>query len=227
MPKNIAFDALPVRQRKFARTKLGLLNALKQQLRRKPFEEITIRALCDAVEISEASFFNYFPRKTDLLLYHIQLWSIEMAWFGRTRATADGGLAAIEDIFARSAAEVARHPALMAEIIASQARLDELPEFGGVSRAERLLAFPDLDGIEDVQGLGLDELLPPLLERAVNAGELPATTDRGAALIALAGIFLGLPVVLRRSPSGALAVAYQAQLRLLWAGLRASSEASQ
>ncbi|MGH7638462.1 MAG: hypothetical protein ACREOK_12510, partial [Gemmatimonadaceae bacterium] len=63
-----------------------------------------------------------------------------------------------------------------------------------------------------------------LIDRAVKAGELPRRTDRHAVLVALAGIFLGLPVVLRRSGPDALEPAYLGQLLLLWAGLRATSQ---
>lgn len=221
MSNRDAFDRLPLRQRKYARTKLGLLDATLGALREHPLEEVPVKALCEVASISEASFFNYFPRKTDLLVYYIQLWSIEMAWYARQFAEARGGLAAIEEIFAMTAQRVAENPAPMGEIVAGQARMTEPPKFADVTLAERLLAFPDLDGVEDLEGEGLDTLLPPLIERAVKAGELPKKTDRQAALIALAGIFLGLPVVLRRSPPSALGQAYHVQLQLLWAGLRA------
>jgi AcrR family transcriptional regulator len=213
-----AFDKLPLRQRKFARTKLGLLDAALQSIRERPLEDVTVKALCETVGISEASFFNYFPRKTDLLVYYVQLWSIEMAWYAREFAEARGGLAAIEEIFAMTARQVAENPAPMGEVVAGQARMTVAPTFAEISVAERLSAFPDLAGVEELEGQGLDTLLPPLIERAVKAGELPKHTDRGAVLVALATIFLGLPVVLRRSPK-ALEQAYQSQLQLLWAGL--------
>ena len=213
------FDQLPLRQRKFARTKLGLLDALVTAIRERPLESVTVKELCETVAISEASFFNYFPRKTDVLTYYVQLWSIEMAWYGREFAEARGGLGAIEEIFAMTARRVAENPAPMGEIVAQQARMTQPVDFAAISVAERLMAFPDLHGIEEVEGQGLDSLLPPLIERAIKAGELPRRTDRDAVLIALATIFLGLPVVLRRSPPAALESAYLSQLRLLWAGL--------
>lgn len=221
MGNTAAFDALPLRPRKYARTRLGLLDAAVEAIRHRPLEEVTVRELCDAVAISEASFFNYFPRKSDLLVYYVQLWSIEMAWYAREFADARGGLGAIEEIFAMTARRVAENPAPMGEIIAGQARMTEPPTFHEISPAERFLAFPDLHDIEHLEAQGLDTLLPPLIEKAVKAGELPRRTDRNAVLIALATIFLGLPVVLRRSPPSALQQSYHTQLQLLWAALRA------
>jgi len=222
MPRT-SFSQLPLRQRKFAETKLGLLDATLQAIRTRPLDEVPVRELCAAVSISEASFFNYFPKKSEILTYYVQLWSIEMAWHASRRAARGAGLAAIEDIFARTAASFAENPAPMGEIIAGQARLAVHPTFATIGLAERLKAFPELDGIEHVKGEGLGELLPPLIDRAVQAGELPAGIDRAATVVALASIFLGTPVVLRAGSPKALAPAYATQLQLLWSGLRSTA----
>ena len=80
MPEPIVFDALPLRQRKFARTKLALLDATLESLRSRSLDEVRVADLCAAADISPASFFNYFPQKADVLVYHVQLWSLEIAW---------------------------------------------------------------------------------------------------------------------------------------------------
>ncbi len=220
MTEHPVFDRLPLRERKFARTKLALLDALLEAVRTRPLEEVPVRELCGTAGVSEASFFNYFARKTDVLVYAVQLWSIEMAWHAVRLSAAGGALSAIEGIFAHTARQVAADPAPMAEIIAGQARMSVRPVFTDVTRAERLLRFPGLEGIETLRGEGLDTLLPPLIARAIGDGELPRGTDRAQVLVALATIFLGAPVVLRRSGAGELERAYRTQLRLLWAGLR-------
>src|SRR5687767_1736079 len=116
MPDTTTFDQLPLRQRKFAQTKLGLLDAAMAAIRSRSLEEVTVRELCDRVSISEGSFFNYFPKKPDVLTYYVQLWSIEMAWHAEQLAAAAGGLAAIEEIFVLTARRVAENPSPMGEI---------------------------------------------------------------------------------------------------------------
>ncbi len=222
MTTNAAFDRRPLRERKHARTKLGLLDAALRAIASRPFDEVTVRELCAAVQVSEASFFNYFPRKGDLLTYFVQLWSIEMAWHAARLEASAGGLAAIEGIFVRTAREFAAHPEPMAEVIAGQVRLRTAPEFAEITPAERLLRYPGLDGIESVEGRGLQELLPPLIRAAIARGELPRRTDADALLVALATVFLGLPVVMRRASAAAIERACLAHLRWLWAGLRAT-----
>jgi AcrR family transcriptional regulator len=214
---------IPLRERKFARTKLGLLRAATAQLEKRSLEEISIRDLCAAVEISEASFFNYFPRKADLLAYYVQIWALEMEWHARRVAPERGALAAIDDVFARTAREVARHPALMAEIVAFQARLAAPSMPAEISLAERLLAFPDLQGIEDVPAGHLGTLLPWLIDRAIAGGELPADVDRATVLATLATVFFGVPVVLRHVDPAKVESLYRAELDVVWAGLRARS----
>lgn len=212
---------IPLRQRKFAQTKLGLLRAAIAQLKRHPLEEVSVRDLCAEVEISEASFFNYFPRKTDLLAYYVRIWALEMEWHARRVASERGPLAAIEEVFRRTAREVAKHPALMAEIVAFQARLAAPPAPAELTLAERLLAFPELDGIEHVPAGHLGTLLGSLVERAVDEGELPGTVDRRAVLATLATVFFGVPVVARQLHPGRVEALYRSQLEVIWAGLRA------
>jgi AcrR family transcriptional regulator len=214
------FKRLPLRERKHARTKLGLLDAAVRALDDRSFAGVPVSELCDAVPISEASFFKYFQRKADVLVYYVQLWSLEMAWHSRRRSAATGGLAGIEDIFARTGRRIAEHPGVMVEIIAEQVQMTGAPDIPEVTLAERLLAFPDLPGIEAEAAMGVDALLPPLLDRAVEAGELPSETDRAGVLDALFGIFFGVPAVHRRARAGDVGAAYRKQLAWLWSGLR-------
>jgi AcrR family transcriptional regulator len=218
------FQELPLRQRKQAQTKLGLLEAALAALETRPLESVTVKELCAAVSISEAGFFNYFPRKTDLLMYFVRLWSLEMGWHAGRLAASRGGLAAIEEIFALTGRRVQERPGIMVEIIAEQVRRTERPVPMEISLAERLLVFPELDGIEEVDAVGLEELLPPLIERAVARGELPPATQVGPVLLSLASILFGVPVVLGRIEGGDLEASYLTQLRLLWAGLRAAPQ---
>jgi AcrR family transcriptional regulator len=212
---------LPLRQRKFASTKLALLDAALTGISNRPLSDIPVRELCDAVSISEAGFFNYFPRKTDLLVYYVQLWSIEMGWHARRLAGRGGsGLAAIEQIFILTARQMRDRPGVMAEIIAGQLRMTEPPRLEEISLAERLAAFPNLDGVGHVPATGLDQLLPPFIRQAMADGDIPAQLNRRAIMDSLAAIFFGVPVVHRMGSPAAIEKAYRNQLALLWEGFR-------
>jgi AcrR family transcriptional regulator len=174
------------------------------------------------VPCSEPTFFNHFKSKEHLLVFFIQLWSVEMAWQAARLGTPEDPLEAIAQIFTQTARYTVANPGIMTEILAFQAR-SRIKEPPPLTQAEILLAHPDKSGIESFSASdgGLDALLPPLLGQAVGQGLLPAHTDIPAAFFALGSIFFGTVVLGRQSDLAYLEPMYQHQLRLLWAGLRA------
>lgn len=212
---------LPLRERKRAQTRLALVDAFVERLDERPAEDIPVKEICDAVGVSEPTFFNYFATKGDLLTYFIQLWSVETSAVARrVEREHDSGLAAIEALFAHTATAVAEHPSVMLELIAHQARMPadlELPE---VARAERLLRFPDVEGVLELPAEGLGAILPVFLARAVARGELPPDTDVKLAMLGATSIFFGVPLVLARREPGVVGALYRRLLSNLWAGFR-------
>ena len=216
----------PLRQRKQAQTRLSLLDAVLTRLSDRTLDEIPVQELCDAVSISPASFFNYFPNKSAVLVYFVQLWSLELAWRVRHELAGRPAREAIHEVFAATARQARERPGVMREVLAYQARQAAPIELAELPVLDRLLAYPGRDGIESVPAVGLDGLLPPLIERAVVEGDLPAATDPQLALLGFAAIFFGVPIVLLRSDPSALEGAYRAALDVHWAGLQRTSARS-
>lgn len=212
----------PLRQRKQAQTRLALLDAVLSRLGPRTLDEIPVQELCDAVSISPASFFNYFPAKSQVLVYFVQLWSLELAWRVRHELAGRPAREAIHEIFAATARQTRERPGVMREVLSFQARLAAPLELAEVPLIDRVLAYPGRTGIEDVPSVGLDALLPPLIERAIDEGELPGALDRRVAFIGLAAIFFGVPVALLRGDPAALEGAYRAALDVFWSGLQQS-----
>lgn len=216
-----------LRERKFARTKLALLRATMERLRTKSLDQVTVKELCEEAEVSEATFFNYFPKKGDLLHYFIQLWTVEVTWHARHAVGDRAGLAYIEQVFDYTGRQLGDHPRLMLEIIGQMA-LEPQPaecvcERGRLSATEKLHAFPELDGVETCDERELPDIFRPALLRAVELGELPPAIDVDAAVVALLSTFFGVPLWLGAQQPDQIRPAYQQQLRLIWAGLRASA----
>src|SRR5688572_15292458 len=92
----VASRQFSLRERKFARTKLALMQAALERMRTKKLDEVPVKELCDEVQVSEATFFNYFPKKSDLLHYLIKVWTIEVAWQAKTTVGEECGLSFIE-----------------------------------------------------------------------------------------------------------------------------------
>lgn len=217
---------IPLRERKFYQTRLRLARALRERLEKAPLDELNVRDLCEDVEISEATFFNYFPRKADLLAYLGQLWSVELAWHGRQAlARGDGGLTAVQRVFEQAARQFQAAPGVAGELIAWQARARARHAPEPLSVNERRLAFPEQAGIEALADQSLEQALIAALQRAVDQGELPRNTHLPIVMVALLSIFHGVPLALRLGNPSGIGAMYRQQLAILWGGVRQAAGA--
>lgn len=214
---------LALREYKGAAAKLGLLAAAIARIAVKPFAEVTVAELCEAAGVSEQTFFNYFPRKGDLLLYYVALWLIEAPCRAGRAVRGARGLRFIEALFDVEARGIAERPRLMFEIVVWKAlQGGGLGPFPAIPAAERRVAFPDLPEALDSRAVPLPELLRRQLRFAVRARELPAATRVEPAASALFALFYGVPLAHGVERAGAVRAAYRRQLALLWDGLRAA-----
>lgn len=212
---------IPLRERKFLKTRLKLAQALREQLETVALEDVAVRDLCDRVELSEATFFNYFPKKSDLLAYLSQLWSVELAWHGQQALAADGsGLAVVQNVFERAAQQFQSTPGATGELIAWQARVRTRQAPEPLDANERRLAFPDHAGIEAMTDQGLEQVLVTALQRAIDQGELPRNIHLPTTMVGLVSIFYGVPLALRLGNPAGIGAMYRQQLAILWGGLR-------
>ena len=219
---------LSLRERKFARTKLALLQTAIEKLRDKPLSDITVKELCEEVQICEATFFNYFPKKDDLLHYFIRIWTLEVTLDARNAVGEGAGLAFVEHVFHSTGRELAEHPRIMQEIIGHMA-LDphqaSCDGGGELTLAECRQAFPDVKCVKSLPDVHLEHVFRPALERAIELGELPAGADLDAAVLGLISTFFGVPLWLCCNEPERIQQAYHDQLALLWAGLGARRSA--
>lgn len=216
------FQDLPRRAQNRARTRVALVEALLPRLAQTPLDDIPVAELAAEAGISQATFFNHFPSKGDLLTHFLQLWGLRVgALARRVRGQHDSALAAIEALYAATAEQVLAGPRVMKEIIAHQARMPAGLEIPPVALAERLLFLPEEPDVMALSDRGLGGLLPVLLAEAVARGELPPGTSVPSLTLAAASVFFGAPLLLGESDIAALPALYQDHLTLLWAGARA------
>ena len=218
-----AIRDIPLRERKFAQTKLALLNAAISALETKPLEEISVKELCEKAVVSEGTFFNYFSKKSDILVYFIHLWSLEVIMKAEKNTGKSSALKIIEQIFELTGTRNLRGNLRTFDEIIAYFALMPVPFTEHVTEltlAEKLLAFPEADGIEDIPSGGLITVFMPYLEKALENGELPKDTDLTIVLVSLISIFFGTRMALRlRDPESVPAV-YKSQLELLWEGVK-------
>ena len=212
-----------LRQRKFARTRLNLARVLADALGQQSFDEVSVKQLCRSAEVSEATFFNYFPRKQDLLAYLVHLWVLELGWHVQKATEELRGLAVVDALFAEVARTCESRPGVLAEMLAWIARGGSLDSDLQIGELEKQLAYPDLDDIGSVHVKGIDAWLLPPLEVAISNGDLPENTLVPLILTTLLSVLFGVPLTLLASDPTRIATVYRQQLALVLAGIRAAA----
>lgn len=212
-----------LRQRKFARTRLALARVLADALAETAFDEISVKRLSRSAEVSEATFFNYFSRKQDLMAYLAHLWMLELGWHMRAAVSESRGLGAVNRLFDEVARTCANRPRVLAEILAWIVRGGSLDTGLEISALEKQLAFPEHEGIDSVPIKGIDAWLAPQLEAAITLGELPENTLVPLLLATLLSILFGAPLTLLASDPARINSMYRQQLALVRAGLKSAA----
>jgi len=203
--------AISLRERKAARTRLGLMDAMLRRLRKQTFEEISVKELCADVDVSEPTFFNHFSSKHDLLVLYVRLWSVEMKQaMGMPKTTAYESLARL---FSLTAQATERLPRLMQEIVSYQMRFPVPAKSATPTKAELMLRFPSLASAP----ASIRSLIETAIDIAVANRELPETTERDAVVSVLAALFFGVPAL--HGGSRLAEKTYLSGLRLIWRGL--------
>ncbi len=201
------------REIKTAQNKQAILNSLLIRMNSEAFDAIKISSLCADAKLSQASFYNYFPQKTDILIYYIQLWAVKMHWQIALHRKLTG-LSAIEALFNSTAKICATQPQLMAEIISYQAKAAKDIQMRPLSDADKLVAYPDYKAVETVNIENLTALLSVNIQQAVSNNELPPASDTKSLIVSLCAIFFSVPIMFNQSPLAEIEEAYQQQLSL-------------
>lgn len=218
LEKNSEFlTRFPLKDRKFAKTRTNLTFALLTELESKPLETIKIKDLCEIAEVSEPTFYNYFPEKGDLILHYIQIWSLQVSVFAKEKKLSESGWGMLSALFRYTAKESKKNPRVLLEIISFQAKHKKTLQELKLTAAERVLLFPNFAGIEEVAADGVEGIIQKALSMALENGELPVSTNGKSLALALASCFFGVPVIAFQLNQN-LEKLWLESLRYLWLG---------
>jgi len=149
---------LSLREKKYATQKLKILDAFDEKLKAKSLAEISVKEIAQELNISEMTFFNYFGSKKEVLIYFIELWSLEMQMDIEDYEPID----AIYRIFEKTAETIEKNPNLFMEIVASMALQGFANKDISIGKAERIMRFGE--DIPYKEG-GFPDIVQPLLQR--------------------------------------------------------------
>ena len=154
MPMN----SLSLREKKQATLKLKILDTFDEKLKTKALTDISVKEVAKELDISEMTFFNYFGSKKEVLVYFIELWSLEM----QMHIEGLEPLKAIYRIFEETAKTIEKNPNLFMEIVASMALQGMAKKDINITKAERILRF----GVEMTHKEGgFPDIVKPLLSK--------------------------------------------------------------
>lgn len=228
MPKRLPSllrDNYSLREIKYAQTKNAILDIFTEKLKKQYIEEVSIREICNEAQISEGTFYNYFPKKTDILVMHIALWSIKSTWLANKKLKETGsGLKAINEIFAFTAHEMQERGVVLYEVISFLSRMRKIMEVKDISFAEKVVVFPDLPGIEKIKAKNISDMMRVYIDKAIVNKELPKNINIDHLQLNIRTIFFGAPLALTLEYVDKIDAVYQNELGILWRSLQSGTK---
>ena len=207
-----------LRERKYAKTKVAIMNAFMDRLKHNRFDDISIKEVCRDAEVAQGTFFNYFPEKIDVIGYFLYLTTIKMIWKGKKRTSAKVYLPLIGSVFSQMSEEC-NNSNLTHQILSVLLAQSERPRRVTISALEKKLAFPHCAGIEETPSMVLDEWFKECVILAQKNGELSSKINVEDVVVSLMTIITGTMLAIRFSNSNSRGYHYVRQLRALWRGL--------
>ena len=209
-----------LREKKSAKTKIALARTFLERLKSMRFSDISIKEVCSAVEISEGTFYNYFPNKTDLARYIERLIFLKIAWEVQQTEHKLEPFEMIEYAFDLMAVEISQ-PFLFYELVSLYtAERIKFKEGKAFSEAEKHFAFPECRDIEKVKVATIDNLFSELIAKAQKKGLISKGIKVNDILINLMAILVGVPLAIEIENFDNIKRLYHGQLALLWKAIK-------
>jgi AcrR family transcriptional regulator len=162
-------EAIGLRERKAAATRMAIERSLRERLGRTPLAEILVDDLAADAGVSRMTFFNYFPTKEHAVDFLMVAWMFGIEEDIATRGLR--GVEAIELVFASTGDQVQRNPEVLRRVHSYFAGRPVDRPLPVLTAADRLaLAGGRAPTVE--QPVGLGRLFIRLSEEADAAGEI-------------------------------------------------------
>ena len=203
---------IPLRELKKARSKIALYESFLSLMEDGTFRDVMLDDICRKAEVSRVTFFNYFQRKEDLLVYFMRVWLTERIieiGAGRMR-----GFAAVRHLLQQVARQSERQPGIMPSLISYLAEMNMHPCMPELSEAEIRLLFPGNETV-GAEAPDMRKLLEACMREAKADGELRKEYTVDSAVQALFTVFYGGFLTARLYGTNHVADVYESHLQWL------------
>lgn len=164
-----------IRKEKAARLKVQILDYTLKLIGKKSFDDLYVDDLCAKVKISKVTFFKYFPRKEDVLLYYFRVWCLTRAV--EMREKKKEGLGGVQYIFDKLGEDCELRPGLMQSLIGYLSDFKRAPKPFPVKAEEKQLLFPHVPDINSVEILSVDQMVEKFILEAILKKEITRSTS--------------------------------------------------
>lgn len=117
LPKQQSDGSVSLRDRKAAQMRVHIYGISWRLVNQRGFESVSIDAICDEAVITKKTFFNYFEKKEDVLIYAAKVWNLR---YGHSQTQT--GVNGIRNLCAQMCAFQEEHPEFFAGPITSIAK---------------------------------------------------------------------------------------------------------
>lgn len=208
----VAITDISLREIKKARTKLALYEAGMALMEDKMFHEVMLDDICRNAEVSRVTFFKFFPKKEDLLVYFMRVWLTERIIEIETEQKK--GFAAVRHLLNMVAKQTEKMSGILPSLISFLAEMKMHPRLQELSEAEVRLLFPEHEEIGS-RTPDMHELFSRAMKEAQERGELKPEISVNTAVKVLFTIFYGSFLTAQQYASNDIIGFYELHLQLL------------
>ncbi|MED5015897.1 TetR/AcrR family transcriptional regulator [Paenibacillus chibensis] len=131
---------IPLRELKKAKTKIALYEAGLSFTKNRMFKDVLLDDICRAADISRVTFFKFFGKKEDLLVYYMRIWlTRRIIEIGEKDLR---GFEAMRLILRQIADDTRTNEGIMPSLIAFLSEMNMHCSMPKLSEAEVMLLFP-------------------------------------------------------------------------------------
>jgi len=208
---------ITLRAKKMARQKYAIAQAFARQLEKVGYEDVIIKELCSQLEISEGTFYNYFPKKLDVVLYIMDCLFIRVVWEVMQLPKEMPVKEKVYRFFDLATNQI-QHPNVLIQFL-SVGISHKIHQRVGVLTPLEISFLLDSDTLMEFPYSSFFEFFEYLIKEAKELGQLPANCRVKDGVAAHIITFLG-GVVLKENPQfGDLKDIWKHQLDIVWKGL--------
>ncbi len=207
--------ALSLRQKKIAKTKHSLAMAFVKKLKTEKFHSISIKDICEETDVSEASFFNYFPQKIDVLAYLLKAKIFKTYWTIRNLQKKLTLTECIEKTFELLTEEI-KYPYIFSEIFSLIGPHKAQTASFAVTPDELQYIYPDCADAANSRMITMRGFFEELVAHAAAKKQIPEAVCQKTLVQFLMTILIGVPLSLPFSEFTNIAEIYRNHLSILW-----------